>query len=214
MRFFKTKAERLKIDSTQQQILDLVTRRKELEISLEQQQLELNNTKRKSEMALEEERHRHKLVQQEQTAQFEREKKIWQEERARLLAQAEEDKKQFEARLKSEYELKSNESMTLHRLEAQQQTKQAEIDRDRKIEEIRAEFNKKMAEETDRLRKETYERLSTELAKLHSEGNNATKFMQETVLAALNGMSKPMADMNVNHTRFDINQPKQIEAKQ
>ena len=47
-------------------------------------------------------------------------------------------------------------------------------------------------------------KLSTELAKLHSEGNAATKFMQETVLATLQGVAPHVAGMNINHTKFEL----------
>lgn len=125
------------------------------------------------------------LQHKEKEAVFNLSKKEWEQDKARMIKLHEEEKELFTKRLKEELELKHNETLTLLKLESQQKVLQAELDRDRKINEMKAESDRKTNEAIKKLQEENYTKLSTELAKLHSEGNATTQFIQELSLKML-----------------------------
>lgn len=99
----------------------------------------------------------------------------------RLKAQLEQQKKHFEedkvrtvAQLKKEHDIKLTEAVTLAKLHAEQEIAKVIKDRD-------AKFNLT----TEKLLKENYDKMTAALDKLHSDGNFMTKYVQELSLKML-----------------------------
>lgn len=114
----------------------------------------------------------------------------------------------MEKDLKKEYEMKQREMVSLLKLESEQKTKQLELDYNRKVEKLQTECERKIAEAdvqaskkllqaTEEMTKKHYELLSTELAKLHTEGNTQTKFTQDLALNMLKAIPNPEAKTRV-----------------
>lgn len=122
-------------------------------------------------MELAEIQHKHNLEIQEKDAAFQRERKMWDEDKGRL-----------ESQLKKDHELKMKEVVTLTKLDSEQRVKQIELDSQRKIDELRNKNIQELAEAKVRLTEEHYEKLNQALVKLHSEGDKNTKFTQELAL--------------------------------
>lgn len=130
---------------------------------------------RKLRMELEEVKHKHNLELREMQAQMEIEKRHWQEDRSRELAQ-----------LKKEHELKITEATTLLRLESQQKTKQAELD-----------YQSKLNDAVKRLNDANYDAMTRAMTKLHEEGDKNTRFTQDLALKMIGSMPANKSETKV-----------------
>ena len=119
-------------------------------------------------MQLAEMEHKHKLQMEEITAKFNREKSEWEKDRERFVSD-----------LKKDSDLKLNEAVTMAKLDYEQRIKQAELTAQEKIN-----------NHTKKLNDENYEKLSTSMTKLHEEGNQSTKFLQEIASKMMGSMPK------------------------
>lgn len=194
--FWTTKRRRVLLDSEL-----------ELELRVKNLQEDLLTQSRAHQRELEDHKHAIKLQQKEERLAFEREREKWLEDKERMIRLHEEDKEITLKRLKEELELSHKETITLLKLDSQQQIKQAELDRDRAIAKIQAESDNKLNEERRKLQEDQYKKLSTELAKLHSEGNSTTKFIQEMSLKMLEQTPGVRANVNLNQ----LPQPKDVD---
>lgn len=197
-KIFGTKAGNAKIDSQLQQVLELEATKKRLEMERDQIALELQNQKKRSAMALEEESHKQKLDFAEKKAVFDREKAVWATEKAEITARAERDRKEFEARLKADSEMKLTEAVTLAKLDSQQQVKQAELDRDRKISELRTEHAEALAKVKADTAEEYYKKMSAAFSEIQIHGDKASKFQQELALKMIEAMPRARTDLGVS----------------
>lgn len=125
-------------------------------------------------MELEEIKHKHTLELERATEKFTREKQLWDEDKNLLIK-----------KLKQEHDLKLQETVTLLKLSAEQSSKQQELNYLRQIEEIKSKAQTEIVGVKTSLAEEYYNKLSDALNKLHTEGNNTTKFTQELALKML-----------------------------
>lgn len=198
-----------KITKSTKEVLDLETQKMRLEMERDQIQLELDNMKTRQSMALEKEDHKHQLALESKTAIFEREKEIWAKEKQELIDRAERDKKEFESNLKRDLEIKHNEAITLTKLESQQKIKQAELDKDRAINELKADHAGKVAAIQASESEKYHDKLSNALQEITMNGDKNTKFVQEMALKLVD--KAPAANgvgIDVNLT----NEPRQLNA--
>lgn len=192
-----TKAGTAKIDSQTAQVLDLEAQKARLQIERDQITLELENQKRRWQMKLDEERHAQKLSFDEKTAVFNREKAVWETEKKELTDRAARDKAEFEDKLKRESELKLTEAVTLAKLDSQQQVKQAELDRDRVLTELRTQQAEALAKVKADTAEEYYKRMTTAFTEIQLNGDKSTKFVQELALKMFDSVPRGGADFNV-----------------
>lgn len=148
----------------------------------------------KLKIELEEIRHKHRLELTERQADFDREKKVWEEDRERLTIS-----------LTKEHELKLKEVVTLTKLDSEQKSKQMELNFQRKISELESKNIRDMADLKAKLTEEHYTKLTAAMTKLHEEGNTATRFTQELALkmfanAPKNKTQHKLITKNVNGT--------------
>jgi hypothetical protein len=140
-------------------------------------------------MVVEEEQHKHKLARLEQDARFAREKQAWEEDRKKLVETSKLENEQFKKSLEADLRIKHDETVSLCKLDAQQQIAQTKIDYERKVKELELAAAKTNAENERKF----YDRLATELAKFHSEGNTTTGFIKELALEMMaKGHAFPM----------------------
>lgn len=129
--------------------------------------------------------HVHNLKIDEINAKFEREHKYW-----------EEDKKRALSTMTQEHELKLKEAITLANLSSQQQAKQAELD-----------FQRKLNQETEKLNKNYYDKLTEAMTKLHEDGNITTKFTQELALKMMESIPSHKSETKVLTGKVEIEKP-------
>jgi len=194
----KKTAANNKIDKSTEQVLELEAQKKRLEMEREQISLELQNIKQRQEMNIEKEKHKHSLALASEKAVFEREKEIWAKEKAELLDRAEREKSEFEATLAQKFELKTQEAVTLTKLEAQQLVKQAELDKERAISELRAEQAEEISALEATKSEEYYKKLTEAFADIQMNGDKNSKFVQELTLQMLNKMPTPQIGVGVS----------------
>ncbi len=200
----KTKAASTKIDASTAQVLELETQKKRLEMERDQIQLELDNQKKRNAMALEQERHTQKLDFDEKKAVFAREKAVWETDRKALEERTAREKEEFEKRTKSEHELKLTEATALVRLDSQQKVKQAELDRDRAITELRTKHAEELSKVKSDLAQEYYERMTKAFSDIQTNGTQSTKFVQELALKMFDSVpraARTEVDVSVGHER-------------
>lgn len=94
----------------------------------------------------------------------------------------------LEKDLKKDNEIKLRETVSLLKLESEQKIKQMEIDKQRAIDKVKTDAALEINEAKADILKTHYEKLSAELAKLHSEGNITTKFTQDLALKMFESM--------------------------
>ncbi len=140
-------------------------------------------------MELEEIKHKHKLVMAEMSDGIVRDKKHWEEDKARAIKTLQQD---YEAKL-SEQALKLKEAVTLAKLDSEQRIKQAQLDADRK-----------MNAEVAKLNSEHYEKLKESMTKLHEEGNANTKFTQDLALKMIGSMPSNKSETKVLTGTLDV----------
>lgn len=172
--FNKPIASKHKLDKAAQDYIELQGKKKELEIETDNLKLELSNERKKAEMLLVEARHKFGLERETLEARFKRSQEDFQQ-----------DKKSFENSLKREYDLKEKETIGLLKLDSEQRSRQAELDRDRAIQELKIQHVEEISKLKSDLAAEFYQKMQTELSKLNSEGNASTRFVQEMSLKLL-----------------------------
>lgn len=196
-----------KIDKSTAQVLELEAEKKGLEMEKEQIALDLANMKTRQSMALEKEQHKHELALQAERAVFEREREIWEKEKAELVARAKREKEEFENTLRKELELKHNETVTLTKLESQQKIKQAEIDKERVINKLKAEHAQELARVQADESEKYHEKLDKSLQEIMIKGDHNSKFLKQLTLEAVkkvNTLPKVGVDVDVS------TEPKQL----
>lgn len=207
---FGTKAGKTKINAQTAQILDLEAQKKRLEFDKEQINLELDNQKKKFDMTLETIRHKQNLEFQEKSAVFEREKKVWETEKQELIDRSKREKEEFENRLQKETEIKLQEATVLNKLDSQQQVKQAELDRDRKISELRTAQAEQLAKVKSDTAEEYYKKMTSAFQDIQTNGTQSTKFVQELALKMFDSAPRGglRADINVSSNTPALPAPK------
>lgn len=204
MNFFN-KVAKAELDRATQQLLELETKKKRLEIERDQIALELDNQKKRMDMVLEQERHKQTLKLQSEVAVFEREREIWKKEKADLEARYKRENEEFENRLKKDFEIKLTEAVTLTKLESQQLIKQAELDKERKISELQVEMAQKIAVIQEEESKNHYNKLTQAFETMQLHGDKNTKFVQELALKILDKTPSSKVGVDVN-----VEGPKQL----
>jgi hypothetical protein len=101
------------------------------------------------------------------------------------------------ANRKHELELQHKEIVTLLKLDSEQKQKQVELDFKRLLDEKRHELQQEFTDLKEKLIKENYDKLGTELAKLHSEGNQNTKFVQDLAISMLGNVPESKTQVKV-----------------
>jgi len=99
------------------------------------------------------------------------------------------------AEKESRLNLKIEEIKQLHKLDIEQQ-----------VATIKNDYTLKLVNEKEKLNTAFYEKMSTELAKIHSDGNVQTKFIQELSLKMLDKapmLPAPETRVNIKHTVKD-----------
>lgn len=170
----------------------------ELEAKKKFLQEEMENRLSEQKRMFEQQLHEVKLANKAKDSDFEVKQKEWQQEKDRLIKLNQEDREIYEKRLKEELDFKHKEATALLKLESDQRIKQAEIDAERKVLKAEQEADKKLTEETKKLRDGTYQQLSSELAKMHSEGNIASKNQHEAMMKLLDAGVAMRANVNLN----------------
>jgi len=195
--FGKSKIANRKIDKSTEQIIDLETQKKRLEMERDEIQLDLENQKKRWGMKLEEEAHKHKLLLMEEKSVFDREQQIWVKDKEELIARNTRDREEFEKRLKQEFEINKQEAVTLINLDSQQKVKQAELDRDREINKIKTSH----AEELSKVKSDTaetyYKKLTEAFQDMQINGDKNTKFVQEMALKIFDKVPAGKTDVGV-----------------
>jgi hypothetical protein len=96
------------LDQKTNEILELASQKKMLQIEMDTLKLEIQNKTLSEKMRLQEEAHKQKLSLQEEQAAFDRQKLVWKEEKEKLIAKHAEEMADFLKKTKSEYELSLN----------------------------------------------------------------------------------------------------------
>jgi methyl coenzyme M reductase subunit D len=176
--FNSSPASKHKLDKSAQEYIELQGKKKELEIETENLKLELANERKKAEMLLTEARHKFALERETLEARFKRSHDDFHA-----------DKAKFEDSLRREFDLKEKEVIGLLKLDSEQRSRQAELDRDRQIQELKMKHTEEISKLRSDLASEFYQKMQTELSKLNSEGNVNTRFVQEMSLKLLDKAS-------------------------
>jgi hypothetical protein len=198
-----------KIERSTEAVMELEVEKKRLQMEVEQIKLELDNQKKRETMKLEEEAHKHKLKLQEEKAVFEREKKVWEVEKKELADRYAREKVEFEGKVKQEFELKTQEAVTLTKLDSQQKVKQAEIDSERKINALQTKHADDLAKVRAETAEEHYKKLTAAFQEMQLHGDKNTKFVQELALKVFEKVPTPRAEFGV-----DINTPQLTASKE
>lgn len=195
--FTFSKAAKAKIDRSTEQILELESQKKKLELDKDQVSIELDNMRKRNDMKLEEERHKQKLVLETEKAVFDREKKIWEVEKKELIEKNEKNRKEFESQLKRELDLSHQEALTLLKLESQQMIKQAELDKQREVNELKAEVATKIAAIQGSEAEKYYSKLTAALQEISVHGDHNSKFAKDLALKLFDRMPTQNSETKV-----------------
>lgn len=208
--FFKSdtnKAASRKIDAQTQQVLELEAQKQKLLMEKEQMSLELDNIRQRNEMELEKAKHKHELKLESEKAVFEREKEIWEKEKQELIDRATREREEFEKKLKAEQELKTQEAITLTKLEAQQKVKQAEIDKERAVNDLKTKYAEDLSKVKSDASEEYYNKLTKAFEEIQLNGDKNSKFVQEMALKIFDKMPSPKVGVGV-----DVNASPQLKS--
>ncbi len=166
----------------QAQILDLESAKKRLEVQVEMMQLEQKNRTLDLEMKLKEEAHRQKLSLEEERAKFKREQEIWKEDKEKLIKEHNKELVDFRDKVKQDSDLKLLEVTTMTKLDAEQKTKQAELDAQRQISELKVKHIEELSGAKSSLNKEYYDKMTDAYQDMQANGDKNSKFVQELAL--------------------------------
>lgn len=201
--FTFNKAAKAKIDRSTEQVLELESQKKQLQIEKEQISIELDNMRKRNDMKLEEERHKQKLVLETEKAVFDREKQIWQIEKKDLVEKNEKSRKEFENQLKRELDLQHQEATTLLKLESQQMIKQAELDKEREVNALKAEVATRIAAIQGSEAEKYYSKLTAALQEISVHGDHNSKFAKDLALKLFDRMPTQNSE-----TKVTVDMPK------
>jgi len=92
------------------------------------------------------------------------------------------------------------------KLDKEQVVNEVKIKSDKLVMEAEAEADKRVNENHQKLNTEFYDKLKSELAKLHSEGNAQTQFVQEAAMKLLDkaGTIVPTSKVAIEHKTIDV----------
>lgn len=196
------------LDNATKQLLELETVKKRLEIDRDQINLELQNLRQKMQMQIEVETHKQKLEMESQKALFDREKKVWAQEKQELLDKARREKSEFEERLLKDSEIKMVEAVSLTKLESQQKIAQAQVDAAREINAVRTEMAEKVARIQQDESEKFYNKLTAAFQEMQLNGDKNSKFVQEMALRILD--KTPTANVDLSIKNQQLPAPKDV----
>lgn len=189
-----------KISRSTSQVLELEAVKKRLEMERDQINLELENLRSRMEMDIEKEQHKHGLALDSERAVFDREKKIWEKEKQELTDRAVRDKEEFEKYLTKDLEIKHNEAITLIKLESQQKIKQAELDRDRGINDLKTEHAEELSTMKSELAEDYYNKLTKAFQEIQLNGDKNSKFVQDMAMKIMDRVPASRTEIGVDVT--------------
>lgn len=205
------KVAQVQLDKATEQILQLETQKKRLEMDMTSINLELENSRKRNQMTLEEATHKVKLQLESEKAVFERERKIWDKEKTELLEKSKREREEFEERLKKDFEIKLQEAVTLTKLEMQQKVAQTSVDKEREICKLQTEHAKAVSEMQQSESLKFYDKLTNAFQEMQLNGDKNSKFVQELALKLIDKTpsSKTSVDVNVDSVR-QLEAPKNV----
>lgn len=196
LNIFKNKSQKVKLDKTTEEILNLQIKKKELELTIENVGFDLRNLKKRSEIEVEdlqrltklqiedakrennykiqEEKHKHNLELEAKLSEFKRDKTLWEKEKLEL-----------ENKLKAEHDIRLLEATTLSVLDSQQKQKQAEIDFKRQLNDQALKHSQEISKLREELNQSYYDKLQDALTKMSTDGNANSRFIQDVMLKML-----------------------------
>lgn len=104
------------------------------------------------------------------------------------MQEKEADLRRLKQDLEKTHELKIRETVSLLKLDSEQKIKQLEINAQRDLQRVEQQAAKALLESKEELLKESYDKLSEAMSKLHAEGNVTTKFTQDLALKMFESM--------------------------
>ena len=194
----KEEAAKIKIKKSTSELLDLEVEKKRLQADKENIQLELENLKKRMRMEIEEEKHKHNLKLESEKAVFDREKTIWEKEKQELVDRAEREKNEFEKTLRADLEIEHKETVTLLKLESQQKIKQAELDKDRAVNDLKTKHAEELAKVKSDTAEEYYSSMTEAFQDLQMNGDKNSKFVQELALKVFDKLPTARTEVGVD----------------
>lgn len=170
------------LDQKTNEILELASQKKMIEIELQNLQLELKNKTLSEKMRLEEEAHKQKLRLEEEKATFQRQKTQWEEEKQTLIKKHREEMEEFIKKSKAEFDLKLLEAVTLAKLDSEQKIKQLDLDLTRQLTEEKVKHIEELSSVKNDLNTKYYDKMTEAFADMQLNGDKNTKFVQEMAL--------------------------------
>jgi len=200
-----------KIDQVTSQILDLGGQKKSLEIEIESIKLKLANDGEQQRMALEKERHTHGLELSGAKKDMDRQKQIFEEDKARITAKLKDEHSSEIEKLKKESGIQLVELKSLAKLDSEQRISQAELDAKKRVQELEAKHTEGLskartehAQELSKVRSdlsvEYYDKMQKALLDMNTEGSSQMKFINELTMKMFDkGLEKatPMAPLHM-----------------
>lgn len=174
------------LDKKTNEILELASQKKMLEIELDTLHLEVKNKTLSEKMRLEEEAHRQKLKLDDEKASFDRQKQVWSEEKAQLIKKHKEEMDEFLKKTKSEFDLKLLEAVTLAKLDSEQKIKQLDLDSHRQLTEEKIKHIEELSLAKTDASSKYYDKMTEAFTDMQMNGDKNTKFVQEMALAVFN----------------------------
>lgn len=180
--FLKVNSKNLVIDQKTNQVLELAAQKKMLEIEISTLHLESKNKTLAEKMRLEEEAHKQKLQLNEEKASFDRERKIWLEEKQQLIKKHKEEMDEFLRKTKAEFDLKLLEAVTIAKLDSDQKIKQLELDKSRELTEIKIGHIEELSLAKTTANEKYYDKMTDAYTDMQANGDKNSKFVQEMAL--------------------------------
>jgi len=169
------------------QVLRLKLKIKELEFDREKLQNKLDFEKQKLQqdfdLKVKASDHSFGLERQSFQESFELEKKAFEQDKTLVVRKNEEEV----ANLKAQLVLKHEQDLS-----------NAKLKFDREVDGLKTASDKAIIEEKEKLNKNFYSEMAAELKKLHSEGNQTTKFMEKMALGVLDRTHTQIARIDNN----------------
>lgn len=160
---FKKSDRKLKME---EELLDLKLKIKEKEFDIANKELELKTKESEFRLKMREEKQESDLQMKALRQDLEDQKSKLVVEKSQLI---EKHKKEIAELNESNKIKRENDAITL------------KLEYDKRLSDEINKLKSELVAEREKLNKETYERLSNSLTKLHEEGNNTTKFLQSMV---------------------------------
>lgn len=93
-----------------------------------------------------------------------------------------------EIELEKRFEMRERELVSLLKIEQEQKLKKMEIGYEERLASAKQEFASALLIEKEKLMKESYDKLSNAMSKLHEEGNVTTRFTQDLALKMMESL--------------------------